>query len=277
LLQYDMTALTLGYSPCPNDTFIFSGLALGKIPLQRIAFAQPQLEDVETLNTWAMQARIDVTKLSFHALGHAAASYAMLESGAALGRGCGPLLVTAQAEGDPAGWTIAVPGQYTTAALLLRLFLPAHRQTRIMRFEQIMAAVCSGQVDAGVIIHESRFTYQERGLRCVQDLGAWWEQETGLPVPLGCIAARKSLAATTVREIEEAVAASMSWAGSHQEECRSYIREHAQEMDEAVLAKHISLYVNDFSLKLGQEGRAAVQELFRRGQEAGIFHADATL
>jgi 1,4-dihydroxy-6-naphthoate synthase len=267
--------LTLGYSPCPNDTFIFSGLALGKIPLRHIHFAAPLLEDVETLNSWAMQGKLDVTKLSFHALGHAAASYTMLESGAALGRGCGPLLVTACAVGNPETWTIAVPGQYTTAALLLRLFLPTHRRILTMRFDQIMDAVCSGQADAGVIIHESRFTYQKRGLRCVQDLGAWWEQKTGLPIPLGCIAARKNLASETVREIEAAIAASMSWAEAHQKECRKYIREHAQEMDEAVLSSHIRLYVNDFSLQLGEEGRAAVQELFRRGREAGIFHAAA--
>ncbi len=269
--------LTLGYSPCPNDTFIFSSLALGKIPLHTISFAAPLLEDVETLNSWAMQARLDVTKLSFHALGHAADSYTMLESGAALGRGCGPLLVTARATGNPAAWTIAVPGQYTTAALLLSLFLPAHRRIMIKRFDQIMDAVCSGQADAGVIIHESRFTYQKRGLRCVQDLGAWWEQETGLPIPLGCIAARKHFAQETVQEIEEAIAASISWATEHQEECRSYIRQYAQEMDEAVLANHIGLYVNDFSLKLGEEGRAAVRELLRRGREAGVFHADAVI
>ena len=269
--------ITLGYSPCPNDTFIFSGLALGKIPLHSICFAAPLLEDVETLNNWALQTRLDVTKLSFHALGHAANSYTILESGAALGRGCGPLLITAQAKGDPATWTIAVPGQYTTAALLLRLFLPAHRSILIRRFDQIMDTVCSGQADAGVIIHESRFTYQERALSCVQDLGAWWEQKTGLPIPLGCIAARKHFAPATVRKIEAAIAASMSWAIEHQEECRSYIRQHAQEMDESVLANHIGLYVNDFSLKLGEEGRAAVRELLRRGREAGVFHADAAI
>ncbi len=269
-----LTHLSLGYSPCPNDTFIFSGLALGKISPPAICFATPQLKDVETLNSWAMQARLDVTKLSFHALGHVTDSYTMLESGAALGRGCGPLLVSAQAKGDPATWTIAIPGQYTTAALLLRLFLPSHRRTLLLRFDQIMDAIRSGRVDAGVIIHESRFTYQERGLHCVQDLGAWWEQETGLPIPLGCIAARKHL---PQREIEAAIAASIDWATQHREECYSYIRQYAQEMDEAVLANHIGLYVNDFSLQLGEEGRAAVEELFRRGRDIGVFHTHAAI
>lgn len=263
--------LTLGYSPCPNDTFIFSGLAQGRIPLRHVRFAAPQLEDVETLNSQAMQGRLDVTKLSFHALGHVLDSYTMLESGAALGRSCGPLLVTAQAKGDPASWTIAIPGQYTTAALLLRLFLPAHRQSVVLRFDQIMDAVAAGQVDAGVIIHESRFTYQERGLRCVQDLGVWWEQETGLPIPLGCIAARNSLSSEVFQEIEHAIAESIRWAYAHRDECMTYIRQHAQEMDDQVIAAHIGLYVNEFSFQLGDEGRAAVRELLRRGRAAGVF------
>ncbi|WP_417909536.1 menaquinone biosynthesis family protein [Candidatus Electronema sp. PJ] len=264
---------SIGYSPCPNDTFIFSGLAQGKVPLHHIRFAPPQLEDVETLNSWAMQrqGRLDVTKLSFHALGHVSDLYTLLESGAALGRGCGPLLVTARAQGDPAHWRIAIPGQYTTAALLLRLFLPKHRQTVVMRFDQIMNAVALGQVDAGVIIHESRFTYKERGLFCVQDLGVWWEQETDLPLPLGCIAARTSLGLEVIQEIEQAIVESIHWASTHREECLTYIRQHAQEMDAQVLASHINLYVNEFSLQLGEEGRAAVQELLRRGRKAGVF------
>jgi 1,4-dihydroxy-6-naphthoate synthase len=268
-----MPPLTLGYSPCPNDTFIFAGLALGKIPLRRLRFATPLLEDVEGLNLRAIQGKdsLDVSKLSFHALGHVLDSYVMLDSGAALGRGCGPLLVTAQAKGAPAAWTIALPGRYTTAALLLRLFLPDHRQTVIMRFDQILDAVASGQVDAGVIIHESRFTYHEHGLRCVQDLGAWWEQTAGLPLPLGCIAVRKSLGEETAAELEDALAASIRWAQANPAACLPYIRRHAQEMDEAVLASHIGLYVNHFTLSLGDEGREAVRELLRRSRAAGIF------
>jgi 1,4-dihydroxy-6-naphthoate synthase len=267
---------TIGYSPCPNDTFIFCGLVQGKIPLSHVCFAEPHLEDVETLNSWAMQSSLDVTKLSVHALGYLLDSYTLLDSGAALGRGCGPLLVTAQAtapqaKSDLAAWTIAIPGQYTTAALLLRLFLPKSCRTIVMRFDQIMNAVVSGKVDAGVIIHESRFTYQEHGLLCVQDLGAWWEQETGLPLPLGCIAARKDLAAEVLRETEQAITESIRWGYAHQDECRSYIRQHAQEIDDKVLTSHINLYVNEFSLRLGEEGRAAIQELLRRGHAAGVF------
>lgn len=263
--------LSLGFSPCPNDTFIFCGLAQGKIPLRHARFAAPMLEDVETLNSWAMQGRLDVTKLSFHALGHVLDRYTLLNSGAALGRGCGPLLITARAVGDPSSWTIAIPGQLTTAALLLRLFLRQPCRTVVMRFDQIMEAVLSEKADAGVIIHESRFTYQARGLRCVQDLGAWWEEETGLPIPLGCIAARRSLSMEMIEEIEQAVEASIRWAQADPAACLPYIRQHAQELDEAVIAAHVGLYVNDFSLRLGKEGRAAAQELLKRGREAGIF------
>jgi len=273
-----MTApLTLGYSPCPNDTFIFCGLTQGKIPLRHLRFVPPLLEDVETLNSWAMQTRLDVTKLSFHAFGHLQDQYTLLDSGAALGRGCGPLLVTAGASGDPAAWTVAIPGRLTTAALLLRLFFRQPCRMVVMRFDQIMDAVLSGEADAGVIIHESRFTYQARGLRCVQDLGAWWEEETGLPIPLGCIAARRSLASALTDATEQAIAQSIRWAQTHPADCLGYIRQHAQELDEAVTAAHISLYVNEFSLSLGEEGRAAVQELLRRGQEAGVFPAPARL
>jgi 1,4-dihydroxy-6-naphthoate synthase len=263
--------LSLGYSPCPNDTFMFSGLVQGHIPLSRIRWAESYREDVETLNRWALQERLDVTKLSFHALGHVLESYTMLRSGAALGRGCGPLLVTATAQGDPARWKIALPGQYTTATLLLRLFLPQHQPPLFLRFDRIIEAILTGQVDAGVLIHESRFTYQEQGLRCVQDLGAWWEETSGLPLPLGCIAARKSLPAECIQELEQALAASIRWAQEHPEEAMHSVRPHAQEMEERVLTQHIQLYINDFSLDLGEEGRTAVQELLRRGQEAGIF------
>ncbi len=268
-------ALSIGYSPCPNDTFIFYALMHGEIPLRHIRFTPPLLEDVETLNQWAVSGRLDVTKLSFHAFGHVRDNYTMLNSGAALGRGCGPLLVTKadqhQQKSDPAAWRIAVPGRYTTAALLLRLFLPDHRKLVIMRFDEIMNAVATGRVDAGVIIHESRFTYQDYGLVCVRDLGAWWEEDTGLPIPLGCIAARKTLDQQAVEETEQAIAASIHWARQHQEQCASYIKEHAQELDEQVIAEHIKLYVNDFSIEMGEEGKSAVKELLRRGKEAGCF------
>ncbi len=265
--------LTIGYSPCPNDTFIFYALMHGRIPLHHVRFAPPVLDDVETLNSWSLAGRLDVTKLSFHALGHVLNTYTMLNSGAALGRGCGPLLVTRSGldRDDPTDWTIAVPGQYTTAALLLKLFLPAHSQTVIMRFDEIMEAVAGGRVDGGVIIHESRFTFQDYGLVSVQDLGQWWENETGLPIPLGCIAARSSLASREIAEVEQAIRSSVQWAQTHPEKCGSYIKEYARELDDQVISSHVGLYVNDFSVQLGDEGQAAVQELLRRGRKAGVF------
>ncbi|WPD23657.1 MAG: 1,4-dihydroxy-6-naphthoate synthase [Candidatus Electrothrix scaldis] len=264
--------LTIGYSPCPNDTFIFYALMHGKIPLQHIDFAAPQLEDVETLNKWANAATLDVTKLSFHALGHVQNQYTMLNTGAALGRCCGPLLVTRpEQKNAPSSWRIAIPGKYTTAALLLKLYLPIHGEIIVMPFDKIMTALQEGKADAGVIIHESRFTYQNYGLTSVQDLGEWWEQETGLPIPLGCIAARTSLGEQVIKETEEAIAASLRWAFAHPDACTAYIKEHAQELDEQVISEHIALYVNDFSLDLTDIGRAAVQELLRRGKRAGIF------
>lgn len=265
--------LTLGYSPCPNDTYIFYALTHGKIPLGDLGFAAPFLEDVETLNEWALESKLDVTKLSFSALGHVLDDYVMLTAGAALGRGCGPLLVTGgRAEGsDPQDWTIAIPGSYTTAAMLLKLYAPTARKLKVMRFDTIMEAVQRGEVDAGVIIHESRFTYQDHGLVCVRDLGSWWEEETGLPIPLGCIAARKNLGREVIGEIDRAVRESLQWANLHPDDSRGYIRSHAQELDDKVTRDHIGLYVNDFSLDVGQEGREAVRELLARGRKASLF------
>ncbi len=265
-------ALSIGFSPCPNDTYIFYALVHGLIPLHHIGFAEPVPADVEQLNRWAMQGRLDVTKLSFHALGHVLDDYVMLTAGAALGRGCGPLLVSADASfrADDKS-CIAIPGSYTTAALLLRLFAPEVTQTVVMRFDEIMEAVRNGTVDAGVIIHEGRFTYQDRGLFCLQDLGLWWEEETGFPIPLGCIAVRASLPEPVQREINQSIRQSLQWIRRHPGRGGEYIRKHARELDDQVLASHIDLYVNDFSEQLGDEGIGAVQELLRRGRRHGLF------
>lgn len=268
--------LSLGFSPCPNDTYIFYALVHGLVPLQNIRFAEPVLDDVETLNSWAMEGRLDITKLSFHALGHVTDKYVMLSSGAALGRGCGPLLVTrAGSMFDPERASIAIPGKYTTAALLLQLYAPEAKHLRVMRFEEIMPAIADGRVDAGVIIHESRFTYGDMGLTAVQDLGEWWEKVTGLPIPLGCIAARRSLESHLIAEVDRAIRASLEWANAYPDKCMGYIRKHAQEMQENVLQNHIGLYVNDFSLQMDGEGKDAVSELFRRGRKTGIFPPDS--
>jgi len=283
--------VSIGYSPCPNDTFIFYGLTHGKIDLPGTELATPILEDVETLNGWAMEHRLDVTKLSFHALGHVLDEYCILLSGSALGRGCGPLLV-ARSPLDlarPGRYKIAIPGRLTTATLLFRLFWSGYAQTMggpvsralrtaqerpelvEMRFDTIMAAVQQGQVDAGVIIHESRFTYQQEGLICLQDLGLWWERDTGYPIPLGCIAARRALGRGRILAIDQAIRASIDWAFAHPEQCLPYVREHAQELEERVVQDHIGLYVNDFSRELGPAGMAAIAAFLQRGRAAGIL------
>jgi 1,4-dihydroxy-6-naphthoate synthase len=269
----DTSSLTLGFSPCPNDTYIFNGLVHGYVQPRQVHFNPPVLEDVETLNEWALQGRLDVTKLSFHALGHVLDRYALLRSGAALGRGCGPLLIT-NAKNLPrevGQWKIAIPGRLTTAALLLRLYHPSCDNLVVMRFDQIIAAVLRGEVDGGVIIHESRFTYQQHGLRCVQDLGEWWENTTDLPIPLGCIVAKRSLSAEERQDVSRAIADSIQWADTHPGECLPYIRIHSQEMEPEVVNSHIGLYVNAYSKDLGEEGLHAVRELLRRGAEVGLF------
>jgi 1,4-dihydroxy-6-naphthoate synthase len=268
-----MKPLTIGFSPCPNDTFIFYGLMHRRVQAAGLRFAPATLADVETLNEWAMEGRLDVTKISFHALGHVLDKYALLNAGAALGRGCGPLLVAGREQdlSDLAAKKVAVPGRFTTAAMLLRLFAPACSKLVNMRFDRIIPAVAAGEVDAGVIIHESRFTYQQHGLSLVQDLGVWWEEITGLPIPLGGIAAKYSLGDESLRAIEAAIRASVRWAFAQPEACRPYIRKHAQELDDRVIDEHIGLYVNPFSEDLAREGREAVKEFLRRGREAGIL------
>lgn len=266
-------ALSLGFSPCPNDTFIFHALISGQIPLRHFSLLPPVLADVETLNGWARDARLEVTKLSFHAFGHVRDEYRLLASGSALGRGCGPLLV-----GHPglrldslAGETIAVPGLTTTAAMLLTLCLPQCQKIMVMPFDQILPALVAGTIGAGVIIHESRFTYQRHGLRMLIDLGAWWEETTTLPIPLGGIVARRSLGDEVIVELEMAIRQSLQAAFRDPLASRPYIRFHAQETEDQVIDDHIALYVNDHSLALGEEGRAAVNEFLIRGQDAGLF------
>lgn len=267
-----MTApLTLGFSPCPNDTFMFYPLVHGLVDTGGISFTE-RLEDVETLNRLAVKGVLDVSKVSYAALGHFREQYALLRAGSALGRGCGPLLVVKEplVVDDLVGKTIAIPGRYTTAHLLLRLFNPALVHFLEMPFHEIMDAVMTGRADAGVIIHESRFTYQGFGLHPLVDLGAWWEQETGLPIPLGGIVARRSLGAGTISIIEQALSAAVEYARTNPQAAARYIREHAQEMSAEVCSAHIGLYVNDFSQQLGVEGEQAIVELLRRAEAAGI-------
>jgi 1,4-dihydroxy-6-naphthoate synthase len=264
--------LTLGFSPCPNDTFMFYPLVRGLVDTAGLTFRE-RLEDVETLNRLALAGELDVTKVSYHALGHIREQYALLRSGSALGRGCGPLLVAREEinADELRGRRIAVPGQYTTALLLLRLLDPRLHNFIVMPFNEIMDAVLTGKADAGLIIHESRFTYQETGLYKLIDLGEWWEGETGLPIPLGGIVARRSLGAEMIAVIERALRAAVAYARSHPAEAAVYIRQHAQEMSDEVCAAHIGLYVNDFSAELGEEGERAIAELLRRAEKSGII------
>lgn len=264
--------LSLGYSPCPNDTYIFYALAHGKVAPAGHTVVE-RLEDVETLNRLALNNLLDLTKISYHAFGHLRDSYALLRSGSALGRGCGPLVI-APATSDMQwlrGKRIAVPGKLTTANLLLQLYGTGYEELLILPFDQIMPALKRGDADAGVIIHESRFTYREEGFYEVLDLGAWWEEESGLPIPLGGILARRDLGAKTIQSVDRAVRASLEYARLYPQEPRSYIKSHAQELDDAVIDQHINLYVNDFSLDLGEEGVASVKTLISKAEARGLI------
>lgn len=265
--------LTLGYSPCPNDTFIFHGLVHGLASVAGLELAEPTLADVETLNEWALSGRLDVTKISCHALGHVLGEYQLLNAGAALGRGCGPLLISREplSPDELATRRIAIPGRLTTAALLLKLFAPQCTDLVPMRYDLIMPAIIEGLVDGGVIIHESRFTYRQYGLLCLRDLGVWWEEESGSPIPLGCIVARRNLGAERLALLERLIQASVRQAFADPIPSQDYIRSHARELDEQVIAEHIGLYVNPFSLDLGEEGRAAIAALLAKGRSAGFF------
>ncbi|CAN5535523.1 1,4-dihydroxy-6-naphthoate synthase [soil metagenome] len=263
--------LTLGFSPCPNDTFIFDALVHGRVAADGLRFDE-RLEDVETLNQLARRGELDVTKVSYGAIPYLLEEYLLLRSGGALGRGCGPLLVARpETEISALGARpIAIPGKLTTANLLLRLWNPSLPEGTEMLYSEIMPAVARGQVEAGLIIHESRFTYPDHGLVRLLDLGEWWEKETGLPIPLGGILARRSLGEAAIREVEAATRRSLEHAFRHPQDTDAYVRAHAQEMEVAVVRQHIELYVNRFSLELGEEGEAAVRELLARAAAAGL-------
>jgi len=264
--------LTLGYSPCPNDTFIFYALIHAKIRVPGIHLRE-QLADVETLNQLALESKLDITKISYHALGRLREHYALLRSGGALGRGCGPLIVakSGAALEDLKKGVIAIPGELTTASLLLRLYDPSITNVVVMAFDRIMDAVARGAVTAGLIIHESRFTYPRYKLENLLDLGEWWEKQSGLPIPLGGILGKRSLGKDVLLKVETGIRESIRYAHAHPDEVLAYCRQHSQEMDATVMMKHIDLYVNDFSLDLGKDGLAAVRRLFDEAEAKGIF------
>ena len=263
--------LSVAYSPCPNDTFMFHDLATGKLALPGREL-QVHLHDVETLNAMAMAGRFDVTKLSFHTLLLVEREYRCLGVGAALGFGCGPVIV-AKKDIPPdqlPQCRFAVPGELTTAHLLLRLWAPEARNKVFARYDRIMDLVASGQADAGVIIHEGRFVFERMGFRLLVDLGKWWQDTTSLPIPLGCIAARRSLGERTIGEFEALLRRAIENSIARPERTVDYVRRHAQEIDEGVLSRHIETFVNDYSLDLGDEGRRAVEKLRELARAAGI-------
>ncbi|HUU36461.1 MAG TPA: 1,4-dihydroxy-6-naphthoate synthase [Vicinamibacterales bacterium] len=256
-----MPTLTFGFSPCPNDTFAFHALVHGLVPAP---FAvEPVLLDIEELNRRAHGSAFDLTKLSVGAFAAVGERYRLLRSGAALGHGVGPLVVAREARGlaEAVAGRVAIPGRATTAFRLLQLAAPRLGEVVEVRYDQILGAVARGEVDAGLIIHESRFTYADHGLVKVVDLGDWWEGETALPVPLAGICARAALDPALVHAAETALRASVAYAFAHPEASRAYVRAHSQEMSDAVCDAHIKLYVNDLSLDIGEQGLRAVARL----------------
>lgn len=264
-------SLSLGLSSCPNDTFVFYALLHERVSLSM--GLRPHMADVEELNRSVLSRSLDVSKVSFAVYGHVLDDYVLLRSGSALGRGCGPLIVTTEACGAVAleDAVVAVPGEYTTAALLLRLYCPRVGGVSPMNFSRIPEAVASGEVDAGVIIHETRFTYASLGLRCLQDLGIWWEEQTGLPIPLGGVIARRSLGRSVLQILDEALRASVRYALDEPEAPMDFVRRHSQELSDEVMKKHIDLYVNRHTVDLGEDGIDAVHYLLRTGGENGVF------
>ncbi len=271
--------LTIGFSPCPNDTFIFDALVNNKIDTQGISFL-PIIEDVESLNIRAAKAELDITKLSFHTFLHVASQYALLHSGSALGKGVGPLLVSTEkavSNWQNPSWlgqaTIAIPGLNTTANLLLSLAFPQAVHKVELPFNEIEAAVLSGTYDAGLIIHESRFTYEQKGLEKLIDLGDWWEQQEHALIPLGGIVVNRAIDSKLAATIDSLIKQSLDYSWNNYPQLSEFVTSHAQEMEEGVMRKHIELYVNEYTNNLGPEGTAAVKQLFNKAISTGLIPA----
>jgi 1,4-dihydroxy-6-naphthoate synthase len=266
--------LSLGFSTCPNDTFIFEPLLHGRVDTEGLIF-EPFLADVEQLNQKAFRTELDITKLSYHALGWVRDKYALLNSGSALGHGCGPLLI-AKPEfdiqtADLEELRVAIPGKFTTANLLFGLAFPQVKHRIEYLFSDIEQAILDGEVDAGLIIHEQRFTYAQKGLQKLLDLGEYWENMTQRPIPLGGIAARKDLGAATIQKIDRVLQRSVNFALANPDSGYEYIRQHAQTMEKSVMYQHIGLYVNDYTRDLGESGQAAVRFLFEKAESLKLI------
>jgi len=263
--------LTIGYSPCPNDCFIFDALIHNKIDTEGLQF-EVRLEDVESLNQKALHGYLDITKLSYHAYAYALNHYILLRSGSALGFNCGPLLVhSTKFKLDLENMKVAIPGKLTTANLLLSIAFPNLKDKKEYVFNEIENAVLSGEVDAGLIIHENRFTYKEKGLEKILDLGEYWDAMIHAPIPLGGIVVKRDIDPEVQQKINRLIKKSVEFAFANPESCMDYVRAHAQEMSEEVMKKHIALYVNDFSIDLGETGINAVKLLFNKAKELELF------
>lgn len=269
--------LTLGFSPCPNDTFIFDALIHHKIDTEGLEF-EVFYDDVETLNQKAFRGELDVTKLSYHAFAYAVEKYVLLDSGSALGFGVGPLLISnfefsiSDLEGPRASeLKIGIPGKFTTANFLLGLAFPQATNKQVLVFNEIENALLNNQIDIGLIIHENRFTYQDKGLKKIIDLGDYWEKQTGCAIPLGGIVANRNLPEEVQLKVNRILRKSVEYAFANPKSGLEYIRSHAQEMSEEVMYKHIELYVNQYSVELGTEGRKAIQLMFDKALENHII------
>ena len=268
--------LSLGFSPCPNDCFMFDAIVNRRIDLEGLELSV-RLADIETLNQAAFAGDVDVTKLSYHAYAHCTGHYVLLDAGGALGPNCGPLLISkrtiSREEVASGELRIAIPGKYTTANLLLGLAFPEAQDQTELIFSAIESALLDDQYDAGLIIHENRFTYEAKGLKKIIDLGELWEHETGAPIPLGGIVVRRSLPAEIKQTVNRVLRRSVEYAFAHRGASAAFVREHAQEMSADVMYRHIDLYVNEYSVDLGDEGRRAVEMLFEKARAAGIIPA----
>ncbi len=271
--------LSLAYSPCPNDCFIFDALIHKKIDTEGLEF-EVQLEDVETLNRKALNGDLDITKLSFHAYGYVMDKYILLRAGSALGFNCGPLLV----QDSRSLWdnenlenmSVAIPGKLTTANFLLSLAFPQLKNKKEFVFSEIESAVLNGEVNAGLLIHENRFTYESKGLTKILDLGEYWDSLIHAPIPLGGIVIRRDIDPNLQQKVNRLIKKSVEFAFANRDSSMSYVKEHAQEMSEEVMKKHIALYVNDFSLDLGEVGERAIQLMFNKAKELNLFSIKET-
>jgi len=268
-----MTKLSIGFSPCPNDTFIFDALIHGKIDTEGLEF-KVHMADVEELNQMAFRGELDITKLSYHAFLHILEEYVMMDSGSALGNNCGPLLIkNAGAENPNINDLIAIPGKYTTANFLLNYAFPDLQNKQELLFSDIESAIKSKKVSAGLIIHENRFTYADRGFEKVKDLGEHWEKSAGMPIPLGGIAIKRNLDKSLQEKVQRLIHKSLEFAFENPAESLGFVKQHAQEMDAEVMQKHINLYVNDYSLSLGEKGKAAIQYMYAFSVEKKLINS----